>query len=266
MATNRKGRGSKAKLRVVNGNANAGTNSSGNGNKHIADATQPSQGATDSSKQGKATTNAPTSKPSARKAGWGTTTKPKGTKGRPAQPVKGETEQSESDTPPRRSRDVLRVVPDTTGAAETDDGDAKAVLGADASQDNGTANEYEYVSFSEWIRPFLEWLAYWGDELRVPIIVIALILVLIVTTLIGRITNTFLIVLAVIIVTLLMSVLIYMAWNSMREARDLYRRAERVYREKNRIEKRSEGSEGISDDKAPTPETKKKGLFGKARR
>lgn len=227
--------GSKSRLRVVNGNAGADARRS----------TGADDGASSANRLGK---------------GEGKQV-PESSKTRQPAPKTGK---AKANVVRKGSRDALRVVPGAMkDAATTREGEG----GRQAAREASTADEYEYVSFSEWIRPFLEWLAYWGDELRLPIIIVALILILIATTLIGRMTNTFLIVLAVIIVTLLLSVLIYMAWNSMREARDLYRRAERVYREKSRIEQRSGAEGSITDEGAAVPgKPKKRASSGKARR
>lgn len=118
-----------------------------------------------------------------------------------------------------------------------------------ASATIGSEPEYEYVTFSELVRPYVERLLFWLKELNTFFVCLLILLACVLVIIIGNMTSAIFIVGALLVLAVLFAIVLYSLWQNKKAAdRDL-KRAEMLYEESQRIiaDHIEESSDGETD-------------------
>lgn len=133
-------------------------------------------------------------------------------------------------------------------------GGGKAQPIADASTKIDDEPEYEYVSFSELVRPYVERLMFWLKELNTFFVCLLILLACVLVIIIGNMTSAIFIVGALLVLAVLFAIVLYSLWQNKKAADRELKRAEMLYEESQKIiadhiEESSDGDVNGANDK-----------------
>ena len=114
--------------------------------------------------------------------------------------------------------------------------------------------EYEYVSFSELVRPYVERLMFWMKELNTFFVCLLILLACVLVIIIGNMTSAIFIVGALLVLAVLFAIVLYSLWQNKKAADRELKRAEMLYEESQKIitdhiEEPSDGDANVAKNK-----------------